>query len=249
MMACCLALACFLTMPPAFAAMTVAREPSRQQTTLVPVPVPVPVPSTTPMPSPQVETQVQVQTTANISITSEAPQSFGRNEYETFVRGAQPCVTTANCSHSCTNRLMNERGESWHDSLRSELHPLDIFDPCNLGCCLRTDSQYRECAGRCWYWARADRKASRQKQYDYFHRCASGCDLRCRWNYAAIPPPIDGKSYLSNSSSVALSEKCPQRHFSRVQDLFVHAPDLEKLEQQRLKAQLLAGRGRLRGAA
>jgi hypothetical protein len=193
-------------------------------------------------------------------------------------------VSIANCSLSCGNRLQNERGDSWHgggggggstgggstgDAARRQRqeHPLDVFDPCYLGCCLRTDAQYKECAGRCWYWARADSAAPKLAQYDQFHRCAAGCDLRCRWNYAAIPPPNDGaSSFLSPSPSLPSSppalgestataaallpprEQCPHRHFSKVQALFVHTPDLEKLEQQRLTAQLLTGarKGRLR---
>lgn len=190
----------------------------------------------------------------------------------TNVKDAQPCVSIANCSLSCDNRLHNQRGESWHsggggsssDAMhrQHQEHPLDVFDPCFLGCCLRTDAQYKECAGRCWYWARADQSATKLTQYDQFHRCAAGCDLRCRWNYAAIPPPNDGAAaFLSPSPSPALPpitpagdptlteallpprERCPHRHFSKVQALFVRAPDLEKLEQQRLTAQLLTGAG------
>ena len=214
-----------------------------------------------------------VSSSSSSSTTTAAPSPAPSPAPLSAIENAQPCVSIANCSQFCINRLQNKRGESWHDGKdgagrkhKLQEHPLDLFDPCNLGCCLRTDAQYRECAGRCWYWARADRAAPRDAQYDQFHRCASGCDLRCRWNYAAVPPPNNGEeSYLPSStpqpsgtsgdasiqSALPLSEECPQRHFSKVQALFVNAPDLERLEQQRLEAQLLSGarKGHLRSTA
>ena len=133
-------------------------------------------------------------------------------------KDAKGCLAVALCSHQCQRWRDNSRGESWHeregpkgDKLKSGISR-DEFNPCHLGCCLRSASTYNECVDRCWKYAQVE-----HDRLERFAACKAGCDFRCRWVYDVKPD----------------QDSCPSKHFAVFQKIFdggLVAPEYKKLQ-------------------